>query len=105
MGTEAIYVKEIDNEQGNSWFSINEVYQTERIIKDTFITVDIMNADTIIYQEKNTITDFVKKFILQVENRDLSVKFMYYPIWLDQYSYTEYLKTPFEGNFECPIKV
>lgn len=105
LGTEAIYVKEIDNDQGNSWFSINEVYQTERIIKDTFITVDIMNADTIIYQEKNTITDFVKKFILQVENRDLSVKFMYYPIWLDQYSYTEYLKTPFEGNFECPIKV
>lgn len=103
LGTEAVFVKEIDNEQKKSWFSINEVYRTERISKDTFITVDIMNADTIIYHEKNTITDFVKKFILKVENRDLWVKFMYYPIWLDEYSYEEYLKTPFEGNFECPI--
>lgn len=103
LGTDAVFVKEIISKQKNSWFSINEVYQTERITKDTFITVDIMTKDSIIYQEKNTITDFVKKFILQIENTDQWVKFMYYPIWLDEYSYGEYLKTPFEGNFECPI--
>lgn len=62
-----------------------------------------MDADKIIYQEINTVSDFVKKFILKIENRDVWVKFMYYPIWLDEYSYEEYSKTRFVGNFSCPI--
>lgn len=92
QGTNAIYTSKVLAYQ-TQWIEINDVYRSQRLNKNASITIDINNVegDILYVYPKKKIDDFLihSNFIETTETANL----LFYPIWIDEYSNDNYLKT------------
>lgn len=75
------------------WIEINDVYRSSRVNKNASITIDIKDVAGVIryVYPKKKIEDFLShsNFMQTMETYNL----LFYPIWIDEYSNENYLKT------------